>query len=321
MITELTSEQIKMLDVYREKWKRIGLSCEPCNVPEAKLAVEKCYRLAGIPAPVKYILCDSPFSAVLIASVRDSVRNSVRDSVRASVWDSVWNSVRDSVRDSVRASVWDSVRASVWDSVRELAYGSHDAGCLSYYDYLYQVVGLQCCEPLTGLIDLAQFCGWWAPYRNMAILQHRHCELHKNAQGQLHNPSGLAVKYRDGWGIYRLNGVAVPASIVQTPAELLDPMLVLTESNVEIRREIIRKIGVERLVKKIGGTVVDRWEEYELIEITIPNTEFKKAHYLKMKNPSTGTYHIEGVPPTIKTIQEALSWRIGGLKWTPSQLT
>src|SRR3990167_9124826 len=97
-------------------------------------------------------------------SVRASVRASVRNSVGDSVWDSVWDSVRDSVgasvgasvgdsvrasvgasvgdsvRASVRASVWDSVRASVWDSVRELAYGSHDAGCLSYYDYLYQVV-------------------------------------------------------------------------------------------------------------------------------------------------------------------------------------
>lgn len=31
--------------------------------------------------------------------------------------------------------------------------------------------------------------------------------------------------------------------------------------------------------------------------------------YLKMKNPSIATYHLEGVAPEIRTVQEALDWR------------
>ncbi|MDW8003009.1 MAG: hypothetical protein RMJ39_10200 [Deltaproteobacteria bacterium] len=58
----------------------------------------------------------------------------------------------------------------------------------------------------------------------------------------------------------------------------------------------------------------------DLKKLEIYNS-YLRARYLKMKNPSTGKYHIEGVPPNIRTCKEALSWRIGGLEWNPAEIS
>ncbi|MBF0473571.1 MAG: hypothetical protein HQK93_07545, partial [Nitrospirae bacterium] len=117
-----------------------------------------------------------------------------------------------------------------------------------------------------------------------------------------------------------LNYVGVPKYIVVTPADELNPGIILTEKSAEIRREIIRKIGIDRVISELGAEVINRWEGYELLKLNIPNTR-RKIKYLKMKNPSTETWHIEGVSPRMRTCQGALKWRTGGIKWRPAQLT
>lgn len=42
-----------------------------------------------------------------------------------------------------------------------------------------------------------------------------------------------------------------------TDAGKIDPMLALNEKNVDVQREIIRKIGAERMLKAVGAKTVD----------------------------------------------------------------
>jgi len=69
----------------------------------------------------------------------------------------------------------------------------------------------------------------------------------------------------------------------------------------------VRKIGIERVCQKLNSKVIGTHEDYELLLLTLADN--LKRPYLKMKNKSTGTYHIEGVPPEIKTVEEALNYR------------
>lgn len=108
--------------------------------------------------------------------------------------------------------------------------------------------------------------------------------------------------------------------LMHTPSDLLDPTLILKVKNAERRKELVGKIGIERVISKLGGRIIDSWNGYELLELDIPDMSIRPK-YLKMKNPSIGTYHFEGVPPEITACQEALSWRVGGLEWNPEQLT
>jgi hypothetical protein len=103
-------------------------------------------------------------------------------------------------------------------SLNEMLLGAHDASWLMAYDYGWHECGLEYGELLEGLLELAECCGWWAPYKDAVILQHRPCEIHLEKhrgvgldglsgtiavrRRRLHNADGMAVKFRDGWGLY-----------------------------------------------------------------------------------------------------------------------
>ena len=98
----------------------------------------------------------------------------------------------------------------------------------------------------------------------------------------------------------------------------------MTEKNAEKRREIVRKIGVDILINKLGAETIDTlspdvikqfglseetYENYSLLKM--PKFEGMTNHpiYLKMKNPSMGIFIVEGVDPNCKNIREALNFR------------
>jgi hypothetical protein len=176
-------------------------------------------------------------------------------------------------------------------------------------------------ETCTDVVDFCEETMFGIPYRSIYIASEKPVEVHwKNRL--LHNDNGPAIRFRDGYSYYALNGVRVDRKIVETPANELDPELAIREGNVEVRMEIIRKIGIERFIYKLGAETIDKWEDYELLDLSEHFRNIRiMPRYLKMKNPSTGTWHVEGVPPRIKTCKEALEWRIYGHKWNPTQIT
>lgn len=134
--------------------------------------------------------------------------------------------------------------------------------------------------------------------------------LHRDAQRQLHNDCGPAL-ISDLENLYFLHGVLVPQWLVDTPAEELDPLLFAKQQNVEVRREFVRKIGVERLCAKLGTKVLDKRGDYELHLVDLKG-ETGAWPYLKMRNPSIGVYHMEAVPKECDTVEKALNFRNGG---------
>ena len=168
------------------------------------------------------------------AQVRDQVGDQVRDQVRAQVWDQVWDQVRDQVEAQVRGAVW----------------GQHDAGFLGWCDALHRI-GVT--VDVEGLSLVARNAGWWWPMRDAAILTDRPKTLHRDPQGRLHCTTGPALRYRDGWSIYAIHGVRVPAELIETG---WDVERVLREGNAEVRRAAIELTGWENFVSAAGLTLV-----------------------------------------------------------------
>jgi hypothetical protein len=100
---------------------------------------------------------------------------------------------------------------------------------------------------------------------------------------------------------------------VSNSPEELDPHLVLSEKNAEIRREIVRKIGIDRIYQSLGGIVIDSLGLYDLVNLQLGDG--RNRPYLKMINPSIGTTHLEGVAPGITTVEQALAWRNSLKEW------
>jgi len=148
--------------------------------------------------------------------------------------------------------------------------------------------------------------------------------------GQLHRDNGPSIVYHKGdengvgvgQKLWHLNGVRMPEYIVTANNADFKREWYFEEKNAEVRREILRKFGIERIITivnkkrlKIGDAVLlDKEDnndlEYELYKVRL--TQQTYGIYLKMKNPSVGVYHFEGVPNEIKTVEEAINWRNHG---------
>jgi hypothetical protein len=186
-----------------------------------------------------------------------------------------------------------------------------------WYEYA-KMVGVKFDEGNYNLfMDFNSEVNFIISYKGISFISEKPKKVHwKN--NSLHNEKGKAVEYPDGYGIYCLNGVRVPEEIVTTSAEKIDPQIMLKEKNAEVRREIVRKIGIERICQKLGAECIDKQDDYELLLLDLQDG--RKRPYLKMLNPSIGTYHIEGVSPEIRTVEQALNWR-NGIEGKPIKLT
>jgi len=199
----------------------------------------------------------------------------------------------------------------------------YDSGWTAFYDFMQQIgVKFDKDWGFNKWKNFIKKSGVFATVlcENVAFVCVRPSLVKRNNEGDLHCVDGPAIAWPDGYQEYALNGVWMEEEVVLTPAEKLNPHSVLKEKNAEVRREIIRKIGVERYVTKVGAKVIDKQGDYELIAIDLKDGRYRP--YLKMRNPSIKTWHVEGVHPDIKTVEEAINWRRGEKKkWKPEVLT
>lgn len=201
----------------------------------------------------------------------------------------------------------------------------YDRGWTAFYEFMEEI-GVDFTDiPEWGVWKKITKSGIWGMllFENMAFVCVRPSVVKTNQNGDLHCEDGMAIQWQDGFGFYYLNGVEMEESHVMTSAENLDVKEIVNEKNIEVRRELIRKIGMERFIQKTGAKVLDRKGDYELLSVRLSD-EVPDARYLKMKNPSIGVYHVEGVEGN--TVQEALNFRAGALigsgeDWEPKVLS
>lgn len=223
------------------------------------------------------------------------------------------------MRDQVVAQVGDQVRREYnpfsWCDLS-------DAGWLAWVDF-FQRIGIKIDLKYNQYSDYAKSGVFMTIFLNgFAIVCPRPSIIYRNKENRLHKDLSPAIEWKNE-GYYFLNGVQMKKEYVMTPSEKIDVQDIIKESNVEVRRELIRKVGVERFVLKSGAKVLDKKGNYELLSVKLSN-EVPDARYLKMMNPSIGVWHVEGVEGD--TVQEALNFRAGKLinsneNWEPHYLT
>lgn len=340
MITELTPEQESKLAVYRDEGIKIGLCCDPVDFKKAKRAARACYKQAELKVPKTFFFSHSPISCSFQCAFLSSYKSADPKKVyeKGTLDDSLKHldetvdynyilseSFRHLCETDPKIKKYESYFWSLdWcgDVSNYLSstqiYGYHDVSWLLFYRFLGKECGLECCDQLKPLYNLSKCCGWWAPFTDFAILQDRCREIHRNDEHRLHNENGMALSFRDGWGVYCINGVRVPGWLIKTPAEELDPRMIMKIENAQIRAEFVRKVGIDRCFYKLGK-VIDQEGDYELGMLELGDGRTRP--YLKMKNPSVPeVWHVEGVHPDCHTVAAALSWR-NGTDDTPSVLT
>ena len=151
------------------------------------------------------------------------------------------------------------------------------------------------------------------------IVSRRPQYIRRNSAGRLHCDGDAAIRYQDGFAVHALNGVRVPEWLAVKKQSEIDPREFAKIQNAEVRREFVRKVGIEKIARHMDAKVLDRQSDYELLELDLGGRTGKWP-CLKMLNPSIKVYHMEFVPKEVRTVRKALEWRNqSGL--VPAQLT
>lgn len=200
--------------------------------------------------------------------------------------------------------------------------GGYDSGWTAFYDYFDQI-GIKYDKDVDfdKWRDFITKSGVYATllYEKMAFVCIRPCVVSRDEKDELHCEDGPAIAWRDGYGLFYLHGVSMSQEQVMTPAADMTAEMVMSEKNADVRAELVRKYGINRLADQ--GKVLDSYKaysqqwwtksEYELVDMAGIFESVDYAPHLKMKNQTTGIYHMEGVDPKCKSIADALTDRWG----------
>lgn len=306
-INTLSKYQEKQLSIYRDKWLAIGLSTDRINRKKAieNFMIFNRLILGNKKKPV-ILFMDSPETTWLATLLLYTFFKNNKD-IESQVESQVGSQVRSQVDITLGAN---SINSTLGPRVKNFVYpyldGQFFSSYFSFYDYCNKVLKINFqeqekwdCYLRTSDVSLIY------PFDDFVVISEKPTQI-KMKNMVLHNENGMAVSYADGFGVYALNGVRVSKGIVETPAEKLDPKLLLTEQNAEIRREIIRKIGISRILQKLEAKKLDTYREYELYRIE--NIDIEPCHILKMVCPSTSAFYSLRTPPEITSAQEAIKW-------------
>ncbi|MET0135521.1 MAG: DUF6745 domain-containing protein [Kibdelosporangium sp.] len=176
---------------------------------------------------------------------------------------------------------------------------------------------------LVGIMQVARSAGPWWPMLDAVVLSERPNIVSLDQQGRLHNATGPAVGFRDGWGEYYWHGRSVPADLIESDWTLEQ---IIRERNSEHRRCAVERAaeveGWPALIaragwKQIGDTVPDPGNPGQTLSLyEVRNIYQIVVNLLLMTNGTTerdGSRRVyaETVPSYITDPVAAAAWQIG----------
>ncbi len=320
-----------------EKWTKIAFRTElqtPEEQQQVIQAVKDLYTVSDLPVPRAIILSPSPLFSRALAGLCTLPPPKALDPTKSALHRALhafhnnipfkYDPATDpkSTPEHIRATV-DSIHGregldactevvSIYQGGNELAWSpcfiefgrTHVKLDLDYSKY----------EPWHTLAELS---GWRFVHADFCIVSDFPIAVHV-ANDVLHNETGPARLWSDGFAIYSVTGVSVPAHWVEDTANI-DPKEVIATTNVEQRAIGARLCGWPKMLQVLEQEVIDDSEDGKypsndigsLITLRIPGLP-EPGLFLKAVCPRNGII-CEEVPRNagIKTARDAQAWRHG----------
>jgi hypothetical protein len=160
------------------------------------------------------------------------------------------------------------------------------------------------------LSDTMRECGWWWPFASTCVMLERPTQLILQSW-RLHCTEGPAVTYPDNCELFFLTDLMVPERIAlgDFSAGEID-----MESNVELRRVMIDRFGVERYLFATGAERVHEDDCGVLYRKVLTDDEAVTVVQVINSTPEpdgTFKHYFLRVPPTMMTARAAVAWTFG----------
>ncbi|UWZ84629.1 DUF6745 domain-containing protein [Occallatibacter riparius] len=366
-ITKLTEAQRARFDEWADKWIEVGLRTGNADRFKFEAAVRECYRFAGLQPPKVIVWAPSPLvvaiagpaaSYLLALRERQGQRDAVHGAVHGAVGGAVGGAVHGAVGGAVDGAVRDAVLQTIANSWYYILGGQFWVsggwwGC-AFTSYFRDVCGLELEGDLwnrgRAYEATAESACWWWPHRDFVIVSERPLEIHREladpprprgwGSHRLHREDGLAISFRDGWGVWSWHGTRVTRQIIEAP-ETLTVAQIAAEENAEVRRVMVERMGWERFCSEAkmkiihvdelhskfpdipvsetveaGTRFVTHYrpgtERAELLEAAeLRDFEDRPLRFVRLTDPSTGRQYTIRVRHDHKRCYEAVAWTFG----------
>lgn len=178
LITSLTPEQEAQVPIYVDRYVKIGLSTAPCDREKAEAAIRACYAHHKHDAP-RIEWCDSPSQGIVLAAQYHFGKKDV-------------------------------TQEQIAEMASKASYGSFEAYAAAFYSFIAEQLPVEK-DPLVDIVkQLVENCGVYWTMKSVCVVTEKPVEIHLK-DNKLHNPNGLALAYKDGTGVYAVDGVPYPS--------------------------------------------------------------------------------------------------------------
>jgi len=114
-------------------------------------------------------------------------------------------------------------------------------------------------EKLKFWEEAAKYSSLRLTHRDFCIVSDFNTEIHTDDQNRPHSLTGPSHSWSDGWGVYYVHGVRIPnqKSFIVTNPEKITVEMIDKESNQEIKRVMLERMGVANYIQKSNAEVLD----------------------------------------------------------------
>lgn len=164
--------------------------------------------------------------------------------------------------------------------------------------------------PFVDMLDAGVWFCWIV--NGEAILVERP-KIYRDDRQRFHRLDGPAIDWNNGKGLYYWGGVEVDEDLVMHP-ERITIARIDRQANIEVRRVMIERYGMDRYLKDSNAEVVHQDNRGTLYRKVVPNDEPIVVVKVKNSTPEPdGTFkdYFIRVPPTIQNASHAVAWTFG----------
>ena len=310
-IKKLTPEQEAELPKFRQKYLDIACNGSRINRNELESALADAYDIIGKPAP-KVFIFDSPAACMLAIKIFQMGDESMSQlySQLSSQLESQLSSQLSSQLDSqlgsqLESQLYSQLYSQLSSQLSSQLYsqkiynsnyllGSHNLYWIAYYRFALDI-GITVPEEVSNNLDIikriSSQCEWWWPFENIVIVSEKPTMVKWDGENRLHNETGPAVEYADGYSLYSWRGIAIPENwIADGPPESKDIMRI---ENIEQRRIACEMRGWHNILPDIGAVLIDKHKNPqvgELWEADLPDNGLER--FLKVECGTGRTFAI-----------------------------
>lgn len=299
---------------------------DPSNHEKAEAAATFLYAQAGLKKP-EFLWLDSPYKCLKFWQICKKEKTDVKRSVKEDLGKVIssfaflrkhmglntarWstdralttclNQIKDRLKKELKIEVFTDSFYGIFSETAPALIGVYEK-LKSHEDK----------EILKNLLRLYSEIGWMIPYENVCVLSEKPIKYHINDRAEFHHETEKALEFKDGFGIYSFNGVSVPDFIIEHP-ETITAKHIKRESNLEIRRIMIDRMGINKYLEAVHAKVIDMDSLYVFKDgddRTMPRALMEDDEgnkYLVGTDGSTERVYYMRVPPQAMTCKEAHS--------------